>query len=86
MGIPRNFNPEEKKRLEAIINDGIRVLEEIASLQEGLSETTNAIAEELDIRAAVLKKAIKTAHKSNFSSVEDDHQLLDNILSAVGRK
>jgi hypothetical protein len=44
-----------------------------------------AIAEEMDIKASVLNKAIKTAHKANFHQATEEYELLENILETVGR-
>ena len=44
-----------------------------------------AIAEELDIKPNILKKAIKLAHKSEFGREQQDHELLEQILVTVGK-
>lgn len=86
MSIPRNFSSEEKARLTALIKDGVQVLDEVKMLNEGLSETVKAVAEELEIKSAVLNKAIKTAYKRDFDKVEADTNLLEEILQATGNK
>jgi len=44
-----------------------------------------AIAEELEIKPAVLKKAIRMAHKASFGQEQQDHELLETILTTVGK-
>jgi hypothetical protein len=44
-----------------------------------------AIAEELEIKPAVLKRAIKIAHKAEFGKAQQDHELLETILTTVGK-
>ena len=44
------YGPEEKAKLERLINEGSNVLREVEDLQEGLKETVNAVAEELQIK------------------------------------
>jgi len=83
---PINFNPDQRAKLINVISEGCQVTDEIESLRGGLSDTVKAVAEEMDIPASVLKKAISVAHKSNFGDVEADHQLLETILTTVGRK
>jgi hypothetical protein len=61
------------------------VLHEVETLNEGLSDTVKAIAEELEIKPAVLKKAIKIAHKAEFGKAKQDHELLETILETVGK-
>ena len=35
----RTYGPEEKAKLERIVNEGVQVMYEVESLQEGLKET-----------------------------------------------
>ena len=79
------FNPEEVAKLKHLMSEGLSVMSEVEALNGGLSDTIKAIAEEMDIKASVLKKAIKTAHKSSFHQATTDYELLENILESVGR-
>lgn len=81
----RVFNSEEKAKLTQLINEGLTVMQEVEDLNEGLNDTVKAIAEEMQIKPAVLKKAIKTAYKSDFERHSEDHAALENILSTVGK-
>ena len=81
----RVFNQEEKTKLTQIINEGLSVLNEIETLNGGLSDTIKAIAEELDIKPSILKKAVKTAYKSTLTQTNQDHEDLNTILETVGR-
>jgi hypothetical protein len=44
------YGPEERAKLERLINEGGNVLREIEDLQEGLKETVKAVAEELQVK------------------------------------
>ena len=79
------FNAEEKAKLKQLMSEGLSVLTEIETLNGGLKDTVKAIAEEMDIKPAVLNKAIKTAYKSSFHQTTTDFELLENILVTVGR-
>ncbi|CAB4130219.1 hypothetical protein UFOVP116_329 [uncultured Caudovirales phage] len=81
----RSFNGDAKIKLTQIINEGMVVLHEIDDLTAGLNDTIKAIAEELEIKPAILKKAIKIAHKANLGDTNKDHSDLNSILEAVGR-
>ena len=81
----RNFNPEEKQKLMQIIKEGSQVLGEIDDLRGGLKDTVKAIAEEMEIKPAMINKAITIAHKDNYRSLQDDADLLDSIVVAVGK-
>jgi len=44
-----------------------------------------AIATELNIKPAILSKAIKIAHKAEFGQTQRDYDLLETILEAAGK-
>ena len=79
----KSFNGEQKIKLTQIINEGMQVMHEIDTLQGGLTDTIKAIAEELEIKPAVLKKAIRVAHKAEFGKTKQDQELLETILETV---
>ena len=81
----KSFNGEQKIKLTQIINEGMAVMHEIDTLQGGLTDTIKAIAEELEIKPAVLKKAIRVAHKAEFGKTKQDLELLETILETVGK-
>jgi transcription initiation factor TFIIIB Brf1 subunit/transcription initiation factor TFIIB len=81
----KTFNGEQKIKLTQIINEGMRTLHEIDDLTAGLNDTVKAIAEELEIKPAVLKKAIKIAHKAKLGETNQDHEQLNTILETVGK-
>jgi hypothetical protein len=85
MSADKVFTGEEKIKLNQVINEGMSVLHEIETLNEGLSDTVKAIAEELEIKPSVLKKAIRIAHKAKFAQEAENHELLETILTTVGR-
>jgi hypothetical protein len=81
----KTFNGDQKIKLTQIINEGCQVMYEIDTLQGGLTDTVKAVAEELEIKPAVLKKAIRMAHKASFGQEQQDHELLETILTTVGK-
>lgn len=81
----RTFSTEQKTKLTAIINEGMQIMHEVETLNGGLNDTVKAIAEELEIKPAILKKAIKLAHKAEFGREQQDHELLETILTTVGK-
>jgi hypothetical protein len=80
----RMFSAEQRAKLQQVFNEGIAVLTEIEALNEGLSETVKAIAEELELKPALLKKAIKIAQKSKLTDTNADHEELNEILETAG--
>ena len=81
----RTFNQEAKTKLTQLINEGMSVLQEVETLNEGLNDTVKAIAEELEIKPSILKKAIKVAHKSRLNETNEENEELNTILETVGR-
>lgn len=82
----KSFNGEEQARLKQLIKEGCQVQSEIDILREGLRDTVKAIAEEMDLKPAILNKAIKVAHKANFQEQYDDFDTLETILDITGHK
>lgn len=81
----RMFSAEEKAKLSALVNEGLQVMLEVETLNGGLSDTIKAIAEELDVKPTLLRKAIRIAHKSSFTETQKDNELIEEILTTVGR-
>ena len=81
----RNFNDAEKQKIIQIINQGSQVLGEVDDLKTGLKDTVKALAEELELKPAIINKAVAIAHKDNYKGVSDDMDLLDSILTAAGK-
>jgi hypothetical protein len=76
----RSYGAEEKAKLERLINEGSTVLREVEDLQEGLKETVKAVAEELQIKPSIINRAIKIAHKGDWSAHNEDWAEIEAIL------
>lgn len=81
----RMFSTEQKTKLTQLINEGMATLHEIDTLQGGLSDTVKAVAEELEVKPSVLKKAIRIAHKASLTQTNQEHEDLNTILETVGK-
>ena len=53
------FGAPEQAKIKQIISEGVTVMQEIEDLNEGLSDTIKAVAEELEVKPSIIKKAIK---------------------------
>lgn len=80
-----SFSNEHKAKLVQIVTEGVQVLQEVEDLNAGLNDTIKAVAEELEIKPALLKKAIKIAQKSTFTTTNEDFETVTSILETVGR-
>ena len=81
----RVYGQDEKAKLERLVNEGATVLQEINDLQEGLKETVKAVAEELNVKTALINKAIKVAHKGDWHKVADEFVDLETLVTTVGK-
>ena len=63
----RTYGPEEQAKLKRIVDEGSNVLQEIEDLNAGLKDTVKAVSEELEVKPALINKAIKIAHKGEWS-------------------
>lgn len=85
MNTPKTFSGDQKIKLTQLINEGMAVMNEIDTLNGGLSDTIKAIAEELEVKPSVLKKAIRIAHKASLTQTNQEHEDLNTILETVGK-
>ena len=81
----RVFTSEQKAKLTQVVNEGITVMQEVEDLNAGLSDTIKAVAEEMEIKPSILKKAVRVAYKSKLTDENKDHEELNTILETVGR-
>jgi len=81
----RTYGTEEKAKLERLVNEGVTVLQEIEDLQAGLKETVKAVAEELDVKPALINKAIKVAKNRDWDKHQDEFEDLETLVVTVGK-
>ena len=83
--VVKNFNDGEKQKLIQIISQGSQVLGEVDDLKTGLRDTVKSLSIELELKPALINKAISIAHKGNYQNLSDDMDTLDSILTAAGK-
>ena len=76
----RTFGPSEIAKLKQLMNEGIQVTGEVEALREGLKDTVKAISEEMDMKPAVLNKAIRIAYKNEFAQVQDSFSAVEGCF------
>ena len=81
----RTYGPEEQAKLKRIVDEGANVLSEVEDLNAGLKDTVKVVAEELEIKPALINKAIKIAHKGDWSKYSEAFDSLENLIVAVGK-
>jgi predicted regulator of amino acid metabolism with ACT domain len=78
------FGAPEQAKIKQIISEGMTVMQEIQDLTEGLNETIKAVAEELEVKPSVIKKAIKIAQKDTWDQVFREFDDLETIVDISG--
>ena len=81
----KTLNTEEQAKVQHVIESGIKVKQEVKDLSEGLRDTVKAVAEELEIKPALLTKAISVAFKESLEAEKQDIKELEELL-AVAKK
>ena len=74
-----------RQAVERLVNEGVTVLQEIEDLQAGLKETVKAVAEELDVKPALINKAIKVAKNMDWDKHQDEFEDLETLVVTVGK-
>ena len=81
-----HISEADKTRIKHLVSEGVRVKQEVDSLNEGLKETVKAISEELDLKPSLLNKAIRIAYKGDLQVHTDELEDIEMILSAIGMR
>ena len=76
----KTLNTEEQAKVKHVIESGIKVKQEVKDLSEGLRDTVKAVAEELEIKPALLTKAISVAFKESLDAEKQDIEELEELL------
>ena len=78
------FGDPEKAKIKQIVSEGCTVMQEIQDLTEGLNETIKAVAEELEVKPSVIRKAIRIALKDQWDQVYREFDDLESIVDISG--
>ncbi len=78
------ITPENTARLKQLVTDGIQVLQECEDLKQGLSETVKAIADEFEIKPAIINKMIKDVQKNKIGDRKEENEIMEELLKIAG--
>lgn len=81
----RSWSPDEVKKITEVLDEGNRVLSDIAALREGLKDTVTAISEQYEIPKKALNKAIRVYHKGNMAENKDETNEVEELLTVTGK-
>jgi hypothetical protein len=71
----------DRLKIKELIEQGVSVTRDIETLKEGLKETVDAIAAELEIKKPILSKAIRVAYKmaENRDELAEGREVFDEV-------
>ena len=79
----RNFNKEEAAKLKQLISESVSVNTEIETLRGGLNDTIAAVAEEMQVKPSLIKKAVRMAQKRDYNKAREELEIIENILQST---
>lgn len=80
----KSFGAPEQAKIKQVVSEGMTVMQEVKDLTEGLNDTIKAVAEELDVKPSVIRKAIKIAMKDQWDQVYREFDDLETIVDISG--
>ena len=80
----RHYNADDVNRLKELVREGCVVKQEMKDLGDGLKDTVKAIAEEMEIKPAMLNKVITVAYKRNMDEERDKFEELEDLIDTLG--
>lgn len=78
------LTPENTSRLKQLVKDGVQILQECEDLKEGLKDTVNSIAAELEVKPAIINRLIKDVQKNKMNDRREDHEVLEELYKIAG--
>ena len=86
MSIEGNISDHQKTRIKDFIKQGVIMKQEIKDLSDSIKDLAKTIGEEVNVKPAVLNKALNIAFKGNEKAEEEREQFTDieEILALAG--
>ena len=78
------LTPENVRRLKELVQDGVKILQECEDLKSGLSDTVKNMAEELEVKPAIVNRLIKDVQKNRTMDRREDHEILEELYKVAG--
>jgi hypothetical protein len=79
------LTPDDKIKINEVIEKGLLIEEEISDLRGGLNDTIKQCAEQIGCSPKVIKQALRVAKKGNLAEVQEDQENLEEVLRISGR-
>lgn len=85
MSLP-TLSQNDIQKLKQTIDEGVQVEHDINDMKEGLKEQVKSICEELDLKPALVNKAIKASYKSDLDKTKEQVSDVEEILNVISTK
>lgn len=72
----QTISDHEKLKIKQFMDQGLKIILEVEDLKGALTDLAKTLGEELNIKHALLMKALRAAHKQ---TLEDDKEALDTV-------
>ena len=79
------LSKDETEKLKQFMDAGLKILQEVDDLKGSLKDTASDLAKQLEVKPAVLMKALKVAYKSSLDDERSSVDTVESILSATGK-
>lgn len=84
MSLEGNISEHHKTRLKEFIKQGSHIKQEIADLSDSLKDLSKTIGEEIDVKPALLNKALSVAFKNKADDERENFTTVEEILAIAG--
>ena len=78
------LSPENTARLKQLVKEGVQILQECEDLKSGLSDTVKSVADEMEVKPAIINRLIKDVQKNKMNDRREDHEILEELYKIAG--
>ncbi len=76
-------NPEDRKKLKAMIVEMTNVLSRIESEKEHMSEISDAVKEEFGVQKKITNKLARTMFKNNYADLQTENEHFEFLYESL---
>lgn len=79
-----SVSPDDRRKFEAFMEAGLKVLQEIDDLKAGLKDVTKALASEFGLAPAKLSEALKIVFTNSLADKKEGMDIIEEIIQITG--
>lgn len=76
-------NPEDRKKLKAMIVEMTNALSRVDAEREHLKEISSAAVEEFGIKKTIINKLARTMYKNNYSDLQNENEHFEFLYETL---